>query len=111
MWCASRSQRPLAEALVARETAGDLVTASALRRLHVSDVEDVVAQAMSGVAEHELTAAVMERARRLGPDTLRTLDAVHLASALAVNAETVLTYDGRLATATRAMGLSVLVPE
>lgn len=69
---------------------------------------DVVAQAVSGVAEHELTAAVRERARRLGPDTLRILDAVHLASALAANAQTVLTYDDRLATAARAVGLSVL---
>lgn len=109
----------LAEALAARETAGDLVTASslawleawrALRRLQVPDVEDVVAQTMSGVAEHELTGAVLERARRLGPDTLRALDAVHLASAIAVNAQSVLTYDDRLAAAAHAVGMSVLTP-
>lgn len=66
---------------------------------------------MSGVAEHELTVAVRERTRRLGPDTLRILDAGHLASALAVNAQTVLTYDDQLATAARAVGLSVLAPD
>lgn len=109
----------LAQALAARETAGDLVTASslawleawrALRRLRVPDVEDVVAQTMSGVAEHELTAAVLERARSLGPDSLRALDAVHLASAITVSAQAVLTYDDRLAAAAQAVGMSVLAP-
>lgn len=56
--------------------------------------------------------AVFDAAARLGPDALRTLDAVHLAAALALgdDLEAVVTYDGRLAEACRLNGVAVLAP-
>lgn len=66
--------------------------------------------AMSGVAEHRLAPEVVSLARRISPDALRSLDAVHLASALLVDADLVMTYDGRLALACEENGLAVTKP-
>lgn len=41
---------------------------------------------------------------------LRSLDALHLAGALSVDADAMLTYDARLGAAARAHGLSVIAP-
>ena len=51
-------------------------------------------------------------ARDIGPDTLRALDALHLASALELGAdlEAVVTYDRRLALGCEALGVAVLAP-
>lgn len=102
-----------------RDSAGDLLTASSLawlevwrslRRAGVADVETAVDSALSGVAKFHLTDTVLVRARRVGYDALRSFDAIHLASALAVGAESILTYDDRLAESAAAAGLSVLAP-
>jgi predicted nucleic acid-binding protein len=71
-----------------------------------------VPQAFSGLAFTELDPAIAESAGRLGPPALRSLDAIHLASALALGAEldALVTYDGRLADAARAAGLEVIAP-
>ena len=55
---------------------------------------------------------LLERAAFLEPLTLRTLDAIHLASALAVGSELeeVVTYDKRMAEAARGLGLRVVAP-
>jgi predicted nucleic acid-binding protein len=60
----------------------------------------------------ELTSAVAERASAVKPARLRTLDAIHLASAGAVSDEigVFVTYDARLAEAARALGLAVAAP-
>lgn len=102
-----------------READGDLLTASslawvevwrALRRAGVPEVVDVASLALSGIAEFPLDERVLVRARRVGLDELRSLDAIHLAAAIAVGADAVLTYDARLATSAEAVGLSVLAP-
>jgi hypothetical protein len=51
-------------------------------------------------------------AGRLGPDGLRTLDAIHLASAQAAgdDLDGVVTYDDRMAEAARNLGLTILAP-
>ena len=51
-------------------------------------------------------------ASRLTPAGLRTLDAVHLATALAIRSDldAFVTYDDRLAEAARAVGLPVVRP-
>lgn len=51
-------------------------------------------------------------AGRLGPDSLRTLDAIHLASAQAAGEDLggVVTYDDRMAEAARGLGLRILAP-
>jgi uncharacterized protein len=60
----------------------------------------------------ELSADIGRRAGDVQPPLLRTLDAVHLASALALGADldAFVTYDGRLASAARALGLPVVQP-
>ena len=59
-----------------------------------------------------LTAVVLERASTLRPVGIRSLDAIHLASALSVDERDmeVITYDDRMADAARANGLRVQQP-
>lgn len=56
--------------------------------------------------------AIARAAGDLAPFSLRTLDAIHLASALARGPEldAFLTYDDRLAEAARSLGLPVVRP-
>ena len=60
----------------------------------------------------ELDASVAVAAGRLLPPTLRSLDAIHLASAILLSSdlEAFVTYDRRLADAAAAAGLSVAFP-
>lgn len=55
---------------------------------------------------------ILDRASDIGPTDLRTLDAIHLASALALGREldAVVTYDRRLAGAAEEAGLAVMSP-
>jgi predicted nucleic acid-binding protein len=71
-----------------------------------------VSEAFSGLAMTELDPAIAESAGRLGPSALRSLDAIHLASALALGPEldALVTYDARLADAARVVGLEVIAP-
>jgi predicted nucleic acid-binding protein len=71
-----------------------------------------VSKAFTGLGITELDAAIAESAGRLEPPALRSLDAIHLASALALGAEleALVTYDARLADAARAVGLEVIAP-
>lgn len=59
-----------------------------------------------------VTADVFEEAGRLEPRTLRSLDAIHLAAALALgdDLEAMVAYDDRLAAAARANGIEVITP-
>jgi uncharacterized protein len=56
--------------------------------------------------------AILEKAALLEPPVLRSLDAIHLATALSIGSDlgAVASYDLRLARAARALGLSVLKP-
>ncbi len=67
---------------------------------------------MRGISLIAFDRAVAERAAAVEPQALRTLDAVHLASALELGSdlEGFVTYDGRLAAAARAQGLHVEAP-
>ncbi len=59
-----------------------------------------------------LSTALCERAAMLEPVTLRSLDALHLAAALELGdeLEAVVTYDQRLAEASRALGIRSVGP-
>jgi predicted nucleic acid-binding protein len=56
--------------------------------------------------------AVLARARTLEPSDLRSLDAIHLATALSIEDDlgTLISYDDRLGEAARAHGLTVVSP-
>jgi predicted nucleic acid-binding protein len=60
----------------------------------------------------ELDAGIASRAAIVAPPSLRTLDAIHLATALSLGPEVdaFVTYDDRLAEAARALGLPVVRP-
>ena len=60
----------------------------------------------------ELNVEIAERAAGLQPISLRSLDAIHLASALVLGDEldVFITYDARQADAARALGLTVGAP-
>jgi predicted nucleic acid-binding protein len=55
---------------------------------------------------------LLDSAANLGPDVLRTLGAIHLASALSLgdSLAEVVTYDQRMAGAARNLGLAVAAP-
>lgn len=60
----------------------------------------------------DMTPAILDNAAAVGPPVLRSLDAIHLATALSVDDASleVITYDVRLADAARASGLTVAQP-
>lgn len=78
----------------------------------VSVGSDTVAATLEGLTVLELDAAIAETAASLAPPSLRSLDAIHLASALSMGSEldAVITYDLRLADVARAAGLIVVAP-
>lgn len=59
-----------------------------------------------------LTSAVLDTAGRLEPSGLRSLDAIHIASALELQDDLggVVTYDAQMSEACRALGVHVLQP-
>ncbi len=74
------------------------------------DVGESARVAMSGVAERVIGADVVSLARRIEPPVLRTLDAIHLATAVLLDADLVITYDDRLTAAARRNSLDVVAP-
>jgi hypothetical protein len=71
-------------------------------------MDDVLSSLTLLRIDHEL----LRLAGTIGPPRLRSLDAIHLASALSIGdyPEAFITYDERLADAARAAGLNVLTP-
>jgi predicted nucleic acid-binding protein len=67
---------------------------------------------LQSVALLPLTDEIRKGAARVGPPTLRALDAIHLATALSASERigAVLTYDQRLASACTDAGLRVVAP-
>lgn len=87
----------------------------ALRRKGQVSLElatDALEEALRAIAILEIDATTAERAATIGPPALRSLDAIHLASALSLAAEldAFVTYDLRLAAAARDVGLTVIAP-
>ena len=82
----------------------------ALRRLR--DTRPEIEQAMKGFYLLGLDEEVRQDACTIGAPTLRSLDAVHLATALAIDDDELefITYDDRLADAARSEGLTVVQP-
>lgn len=94
---------------LACSTLGWIEIARALRsRLDHEDprtIAELTEVAMSGVDEAGIDAEVASVARRIGPPALRTLDAIHLATAVLLDADEVWAYDERLLAAAEGLGL------
>ena len=71
-----------------------------------------LAMVLKAIETFELDEDVTLRAKLLEPPMLRTLDAIHVATALAIGPtlDAFVTYDDRLADAARAAGLPVVRP-
>ena len=101
--------------------AGDVLASSSLAWVEVSravlarvkspsDAGELIDDAMAGIDERPMTGEVVSVARRIEPMILRSLDALHLATAVLVDADVVVTYDDRLADACRRNALAVATP-
>jgi predicted nucleic acid-binding protein len=75
-------------------------------------VEQRAAAVMAGLHLLRIDDEILGRAARLEPRALRSLDAVHLASALSLGADlgAMVVYDAALAAAAVACGLEIAVP-
>lgn len=65
---------------------------------------------LDGVNLYEVPPSLFREAGLLPGAGLRSLDAIHLAAAIRLGADRVLTYDSRMAVAARDLGLVVLAP-
>ncbi len=85
-----------------------------LRAIGRSGSFDAVAHARRVLARLDtvaLTHRLLDEAGSLGPPSLRTLDAIHLAAALTTPAlRALVTYDARLAHAAESIGIAVIAP-
>lgn len=116
------SQR-LKAAFVNAGQRGDQLVASALTRIELSRTilrrrsslvvagDQAYREAMQGIAVAPMTDVVVELARAIDPPLLRSLDAIHLATAVAVGADELWTYDDRLADAATTAGIAVRSPQ
>jgi PIN domain. len=75
-----------------------------------AEVIQLIENAVAGIAECPITEQVSDIARRLGPSTLRSLDAIHLATATLVGADLVCAYDTRLLTSASELGFRTISP-
>lgn len=83
----------------------------ACRRLD-EEVAASVEASLSDIALIPMDDTVLRIARRLDPRDLRSLDAIHLATALSIGSDlgALFSYDDRLAAAAAAAGLHVVAP-
>ena len=83
---------------------------SRLEQWHPAQVASQLDLALSGVSEQALTDAVLALARRLEPRGLRSLDAIHLSTAILLDSDIVVGYDDRLLAAAEEHGLRTVSP-
>jgi uncharacterized protein len=76
-------------------------------------IEQRAEEVLAGLFLLKIDNEILRGAARLEPRTLRSLDAVHLASALSLGADlgAIATYDASMATAAAAYRLEVLAPQ
>lgn len=74
---------------------------------------DSAEASLSDIALIPMDDAVLAVARHLDPSGLRSLDAIHLATALSIGTDlgALFSYDDRLTAAAEAAGLRVLAPD
>lgn len=72
--------------------------------------QEMVSEVLQAVGIYEVPASVFREAGLLAGPELRSLDALHLASAVRIGVEHVVTYDERMTRSATELGLSVLAP-
>jgi len=81
-------------------------------RRHAPDLVEQALEVVAHLAVIEVDETIRTQAGLLDPPHLRSLDAIHLATALRIGDEldALITYDDRLAAGARTVGLRVLAP-
>ena len=72
--------------------------------------QEMVSGVLQAVGLYEMPASVFREAGLLAGPGLRSLDALHLAAAVRIGVEHVVTYDERMARSANDLGLHVLAP-
>ena len=105
-WLDERPDQPLCTSVI-----GKVEVLRAARR-HSQHALAVASSVLSQLALVPTDAAVLELAASLEPAGLRTLDAIHLASAVGLGEDLAhfVAYDGRLTGAARSLGLPLAQP-
>ena len=111
----SRALRGLLREDPSKPATSTLSRAEVVRAVTSVDTEHVphARMILDGMEEVVLTRTVIDRAAEVLPEArLRTLDAIHLASALRLGPRltSVVTYDQRMAAAATELGLAVAAP-
>lgn len=93
---------------------GEVELGRVLRRLlpaePLDQLDDRLDDVLASVLIAELDDDVAHRARWLGTEVLRSLDAIHIATADVLDVDVFVTYDVRQAVAASAHGLRVIAP-
>ena len=97
---------------VTSELARVEVLRAARRATEQPGIEKRAEEVMAGLYLLKMDGDILSEAARLEPRIVRSLDAIHLASALSLGADlgAIVTYDGNMATAATSCGLRVLAP-
>jgi uncharacterized protein len=105
-WLAARIGTPIVSSELAKI---EVVRAS--RRINPATLTEATTL-IAGLDLIPLSGAVIDQAAHVGETTLRSLDAIHLASALSIQAElsAFVAYDHRLGEAASTAGLELLAP-
>ena len=105
-WLAARTETPLVSSELAK-----VEVVRACRRINPATLTEAAAL-LAGLDLIPLSGAVIDEAANVGGTTLRSLDAIHLVSALSIQAElsAFVAYDHRLAEAASTAGLELLAP-
>jgi predicted nucleic acid-binding protein len=94
---------------IATSRVGVIETRRAARRRPHDEVR--LETMIEALVVFEIDAAIDRRASSIGPSSLRTLDAIHIATALSLpDVDAFITYDDRQAEAARLVGLPVIRP-
>lgn len=72
--------------------------------------QERVSQFLEWVGLFEVPASLLREAGLVTGANLRSLDALHLAAAVRIGVDAVVTYDQRMAEASRALGFAVVAP-
>jgi predicted nucleic acid-binding protein len=96
--------------LVTSEIAIVEVSRAAAQANPAADVQAEVDQLLSSCTLVAASLQLLRAARQLASSSLRTLDAIHLASALRVEADELVAYDRRLLNACSEHGLAAVSP-
>lgn len=113
-------REPESAALASYIPPGAVLVSSALARVEVTrtvrvagledEVEGGLDGMLDGVGLVDIDRTILGRAAALANASLRSLDAIHLATAMAVGPDAVLAYDRGLCRAARTVGLHVESP-